>query len=113
MRTSVQAFQLGLVCFLIPFGFAFEPGLLGQGELTTVLASSLSVLAGTAGWAVALVGYCLRPLRLAERGLFAVGGGATICLPTGSQLWVWALAALVASGVWIILTRERNHSGTR
>ena len=32
MRTSLLAFQLSLVSFLIPFAFAFDPGLLGQGE---------------------------------------------------------------------------------
>lgn len=111
MRTSVRAFQLGLVCFLIPFAFAFEPALLGHGDLTAVLISGLSVLAGTAGWAVALVGYWLRPLRIPERVLVGAGSAATICLPTGSVPWIWAASALALAGIWMLASTKRTHSG--
>ena len=73
MRTSARAFQLGLVCFLIPFAFAFEPELLGRGELSAVLISGLSMLIGTAGWAVALGG--LLAATPPHRGTFPRGYG--------------------------------------
>ncbi len=113
MRTSARAFQLGLVCFLIPFAFAFEPGLLGQGELPTILISGLAVLVGTAGWAVALVGYWLRPLRVAERVWVGAAGAAAICLPTGTAPWIWAASALALSGIWILASRNEGRPEAR
>ncbi len=110
MRTSVRAFQLAFVCFLIPFAFAFEPGLLGQGDLGRVVISGLALLIGTAGWAVAVVGYWMRPARVAERicvGAFAAG---VICLPTGSEYWVYAAAALAALAAWFVVTRDRGRA---
>lgn len=113
MRTSGRAFQLGLVCFLIPFAFAFEPGLLGQGELTAIAISGLAVLLGTAGWAVGLVGYWLRPLRVAERVWVGLASAAAICVPTGTGTWIWAASALGLSGIWILATRNVGPTESR
>ena len=112
MRTSARAFQLGLVCFLIPFAFAFEPELLGLGEVSAVLVSGLSMLIGTAGWAVALVGYWLRPLRIAERVLVGTAGAAAICMPTGTVPWAWATSTLALSAIWLLASRNAGRSGS-
>ena len=112
MRTSARAFQLGLVCFLIPFAFAFEPELLGRGEVSAVLISGLSMLIGTAGWAVALVGYWLRPLRIVERVLVGTAGAAAICMPTGTVPWAWATSALALSAIWLLASRNAGRSAS-
>lgn len=109
MRTSMKAFQLGLVCFLIPFAFAFEPRLLGQGTPTLIVASGAALLLGTAGWAVALVGYWLRPLRIAERVGVGAAGAAAICLPTSASAWPWSAVALALFAAWIVATRTRDR----
>ncbi len=107
MRTSALAFRLGLVCFLIPFAFAFEPSLLGDGSPVEIMAASSGLLVGTAGWAAALAGYWLRPLRVWERMVMGLASAAAICLPTGSQLWLSAMAAIGAAGFWVAVSRAR------
>lgn len=113
IRTSVKAFQLALVCFLIPFAFAFEPRLLGQSDPAAIALAGLALVFATAGWAVSLVGYWLRPLFVAERILVGSASAAAICLPTGSAPWAWAVVALVAAGTWIVGTRKKHavHAG--
>lgn len=111
MRTSVRAFQLGLVCFLIPFAFAFDPRLLGGPDLASVLFAGLSLVLGTAGWGVALVGYWLRPIRVSERLVIGATSAGAICLPAGSSTWMWAAGALVILGGWIAATRHQRWSG--
>ncbi len=106
IRTSAAAFRLGLVCFLIPFAFAFEPRLLVHSDPAGTALAGLALVVGTAGWAVSLVGYWLRPLFTVERLIFGAASAAAICLPTGSGSWAWAAAALVAAGAWIVGTRK-------
>ncbi len=108
IRTSMQAFRLGLVCFLIPAAFAFDPRLLGQGNPLEIAAAGAALLLGTAGWAVALVGYWLRPLRVFERLGVGSAAAAAICLPFGSAPWAWAFGMLPIAGLWLVLTRPRS-----
>ena len=112
MGTSTRAFVLALVCFLIPFAFAFDPALLGKGSPVSVAAAAAALLIGTAGWAVALVGYLLRPLRAVERACWGVSSAAVICLPAGDALWTLAVAVLGACGAWLVATRSRP-AGTK
>ncbi len=111
MRTSVQAFRAALVCFLIPVSFAFEPRLLGQGELLPTAAAGLALLAGTAGWAVALVGYFLHPLRGVERVAVGTASAIVICFPTGTMAWTWAITGLVLFAAWTLVTRRMPTAG--
>lgn len=109
MATSAQAFRLALVCFLIPFAFLFDPVLLGQGGLQATVLAGMSLLLGTAGWAVALTGYWLRPLRLPERALVGLAAAVAICVPTGTLPWFWSAAVLLAAGLWLAWTRNRGR----
>ena len=113
IKTSMNAFRLGLVCFLIPFAFAFDPRLLGQGDLLGIAAAGLALLLGTAGWAVALVGYWLRPLRASERLLTGSAAAAAICLPFGAAPWAWATGILALAGLWLVLSPGTNGSPGR
>ena len=111
MRTSLRAFRLSLVCFLIPFAFAFDPALLGLGGPLSIALSAVGILAGTAGWAAALVGYWLRPLGVLERAWIGLAGALVICLPTGTPFWAAAAFALAAAGGWIPLSSRRWRTG--
>ncbi len=113
MRTSVRAFQLALVCFLIPFGFVFDTGLLGSGGVLGVALPGLALLAGTAGWSVALAGYWLGPVRLSQRILTGGAAAAVICLPTGSRLWAGAAVLLGLLATWLAATRRERQAATR
>jgi hypothetical protein len=57
MRTSMLAFRMSFVCFLIPFAFVFDPRLLAQGQSWWTFAAFLSMMLATGAWAVALAGF--------------------------------------------------------
>ena len=101
MTTSLEAFRLSFVSFLIPFAFVFDPRLLADGSSLWVLAAFASLAVATAGWAVALAGWLRRRLNALERCLLAAGAVATILLPTGTLGWLLALAALGGIFAWI------------
>jgi TRAP-type uncharacterized transport system fused permease subunit len=110
MQTGWQAFRLSLVLFLIPFGFVFDPHMLGQGSLWWVAVAFLSTMAATTAWAVALVSFLRRPLTLVERVCWGTVSVAIIMFPTGSTGWSVSIVALVLIGCWTLLLRPRPHS---
>ncbi len=109
MRTSLLACRLSFVCFLIPFAFVFDARLLGEGSVGWVVIAFLSLLAGSAGWAVALVGYLNRSLSPLERLLIAVGSVALIFAPTATLPWFLALTFLVLCALWVFVLQRKSR----
>jgi TRAP-type uncharacterized transport system fused permease subunit len=102
MTTGWIAFRLSLVLFLIPFGFAFDPAVLGHGSAWLIALAALSIGAATSAWAAGLVGYGSRPLHPAERWAYAAAGVAIILLPTGSMAWAAAMGAFLLLVLWTL-----------
>lgn len=90
-KTSFSAFGLSLVAFFVPFGFVFDPGVLGQGGAGQVAGSAAGLFASTALWAVAFGGWCGRPLTWAWRLPIGAAGLASVILPAGSGAWLIAM----------------------
>ena len=111
LKTSARAFGLSVAAFLIPFGFAFDPALLGEGAAGAVLAAILSLLAGTAGWAAAVVGHWRRPLGLLERGVLGASAVTVICVPAGTAIWACGCVALLLAAGWASMRRPPAPSG--
>jgi TRAP-type uncharacterized transport system fused permease subunit len=107
METGWYAFRLSLVLFLIAFGFAFDPLLLGQGPVGNVLIAFAGLLIGTGAWAVSLTGYLFRPLHWLERAAFGSAAVSSIVLPTLSAKWTSCLAAVFAMTLWVFIRRPR------
>ena len=107
MRTSMLAFRMSFVCFLIPFAFVFDPRLLAQGQSLWTLAAFLSMMLATAAWAISLSGYFIRPLGWLMRIVFGAAAVGVILSPTGSVWWWYTLAALCAvfGGSWLLRKR--------
>lgn len=103
MTTSLLAFRMSLVAFFIPFAFAFDESLLGNGSLTQIAAAFASLMCATAAWAVALTGYLKRSLNLAERLLMGAGSLAAIFSPTGTQLWGGGMIVILVITAWCIV----------
>ena len=110
LRTSIYAFRLSLVSFLIPVALAFDPMLLGQGTLAWVTAAFVSLVAATLAWAAAVVGYWNGSLRVGERLWCGTSGAAVVLAPTGTAEWLGSLAALAAAWLWLVV-RSREDRG--
>lgn len=93
VKTSLSAFGLSLVAFFVPFAFVFDPGVLAQGSAAQIVFSALSLLASTALWAVAFGGWAGKPLGWPMRCLIGATGLVAVIAPSGSPLWLTALAA--------------------
>lgn len=107
MTTSLQAFRLSFVSFFIPFAFAFDPRLLGEGSVLGVLGAAVSLLAGTTFWVTAPAGYLAGPLNPVERGLSAGCGLGLIFSIAGSTAWFVAVGCSAVVLLWILLFKRR------
>lgn len=73
LLTGVSAVRLGLAGFVLPFMFVYGPSMILEGEPMRIALSAVTGAIGVSGLAVALQGWLLRELNIAERVLFAVG----------------------------------------
>jgi TRAP transporter 4TM/12TM fusion protein len=110
MRTGTIAFRMSLVCFLIPFAFAFDPSLLAQGATLWTIVALFSTLSATAAWAVAVVGYLNYDLGPLARLLIAVASVAVILAPTATMPWLVSqvVLAVLLTAAWIYGRRVRQ-----
>ncbi|MDA0204756.1 MAG: TRAP transporter fused permease subunit [Acidobacteria bacterium] len=97
LRTSMEALRLSFVCFLIPFAFAVDPHLLGEGSLDMVALAVISLCLATALWAIALAGYLRGPVPVWLRGLAGLCSVALILAPSGTPAWMAALGCALAA----------------
>ena len=74
MKTGVTAMKLGIVAFIIPFMFVFEPALLMQGSTTEIVTAFASALIGVIGIASGMQNWLLVRCRLWERALLLASG---------------------------------------
>lgn len=74
MKTGFEAVKLGLIAFIVPFFFVFEPALLLNGEPSVILQAIVSATVGLIALAAGLQGYLLRTCPLWQRILLAASG---------------------------------------
>lgn len=118
-RTSLVALKLGAASYLLPFLFALNPALVGQGTAAEVALAAASALVAGAMLAFAAEGSIgVRRIGALARCLLASGalvvGGATIWLGRSSPAAFGVLLAGVALAVTIrILAKESAPHGSR
>ena len=66
-KTGWMATRLALVAFIVPFMFAYDPGLLLMGPTTNIILSVVTASVGVFCLAVAICGYFRRMLGITER----------------------------------------------
>jgi TRAP transporter 4TM/12TM fusion protein len=98
MSTGVEAFRLGLVGFLVPFAFVFQPALLLQGTVTEVILATATTCLGVACLAAFLIGHIWSPLSWLQRGLFFCAAFILVFPAIGMEVLGVLLA--VALFVW-------------
>ena len=71
---ETNAMKTGIVAFIIPFMFVFEPALLMQGSTTEIVTAFTSALVGVIGVASGMQNWLLVRCRLWERALLLASG---------------------------------------
>lgn len=74
MKTGVTAMKLGIVAFIIPFMFVFEPALLMQGSASEIAIAFCTALTGVIGVASGMQNWLLMRCRLWERVVLLSSG---------------------------------------
>lgn len=107
MKTGVISVKLGIVAFVIPFMFVYQPALMLQGEPAALLTACITSVIGVLGMAGGLQGYFIARCRMWERPLLVLGGLALI--DSGSLTDLIGIGALAAvSLLQLIRTRRAN-----
>ncbi|AGA69291.1 TRAP transporter, 4TM/12TM fusion protein [Desulfitobacterium dichloroeliminans LMG P-21439] len=74
MTTGWVAVRIGIVAFIIPFMFVYQPALLWQGPIHIVLLSLLTACIGVVGLAGGVMGWFVVKATIIERFMLIVGG---------------------------------------
>ncbi len=74
MKTGFTSMKLGVVAFIVPVMFVYEPSLLWQGSLFSSAAATVTAIIGVIGLSGALQNWLLRACTLPERILLLAGG---------------------------------------
>ena len=112
MKTSVVAFGMCAVAFLIPFAFLADKALLFQGSVMQIAIAGVGLLFSTVIWAMGITGFIVRDLNRTERALLLACGAAAMVTQTGSLIWSASIAASVLYVVLhVVFARRNNHHG--
>lgn len=96
MRIALVAVKYGLVAFLIPYFFVFDPRLLGIGELPTLIMPFISGMIGTLALASSLQGWFLGHAGLLSRILLFTG--AMLLIMPGLTSNIIGIACIFLAG---------------
>ena len=77
MKTGFTSMKLGVVAFVVPIMFVYEPSLLWQGDITSSITATITAIIGVIGLSGALQNWLLRSCTVPERILLLIGG---LCL---------------------------------
>ena len=110
MRTGYASMRLGIIAYLVPFIFVFDPLLLFQGPAHLVFLAAATAFAGTVVVGIAMVGYFVRPIGWFLRIVLAISGIGLLIPPGGAIAYSWlanAIGAVVT--VLFIVTEWRGR----
>ncbi|NNG03498.1 MAG: TRAP transporter fused permease subunit, partial [Inquilinus sp.] len=103
MRTSVEAFRIGLAAFIVPFMFFYSPAMLMEGDWTLILHVFVTALIGVyalsaavQGWFFGALPVLLRVALLVAAVLMIKGGWATDLTGVGIALGIGVFQRTVA-----------------
>jgi TRAP-type uncharacterized transport system fused permease subunit len=112
MRTGYACMRLGIIAYVVPFVFVFDPLLLLEGPPALVTLAIATAVIGTIAIGIAMVGYLVRPLGWSQRLFLLVGGIGLLIPPGGAIAYSWASNATGATICLVILLAEWRNNGT-
>ncbi|MCM3713990.1 TRAP transporter permease [Halalkalibacter oceani] len=108
MVVATQAFKLGLVGFIIPFMFVYNPALLLDGEVSQIIVSVLTAVIGVLAFGAALKGWFKVYLPLWNRLLLLAG---SLLLINQSYIFDFiGLSLILLSGLNIYMLVQKSGS---
>jgi TRAP transporter 4TM/12TM fusion protein len=112
MRTGYACMRLGIIAYVVPFVFVFDPLLLLEGSGWLVSLAITTAVIGTVAIGVAMVGFLLRPIDGIRRALLLVSGLALLVPPGGQITYSWALnlsGAVVCLAILLVEWRRKGE----
>lgn len=108
LKTGLVAIKLGLVVFMIPYAFVYNPSLLMIGTTGAIVIHIITAVLGISLWAFGLEGYFKRSLRAVTRGAFILAGVLLIWPIPWVSFTGFALAAPFL--VWETVGKGRRNA---
>ena len=105
-KTGWTGMRLGIVAYLVPFVFVFNPALILKGTAGEVALALVTAAIAVTLLGIGCAGFLFRPLGWTKRGLVGLAG---LCLfpPPSDGLWLAANVIGLALGIFLIVW-ERN-----
>jgi TRAP-type uncharacterized transport system fused permease subunit len=102
--------RLGIVAYIVPFLFVFQPALIAKGSAAEIVTACLTASAGVILLSIACVGYLFQPMSWPKR-LWAIAAGACFMLPPGTGVAPAAADAVgLTLGIALLLWEHRHRA---
>ena len=106
MKTGWVSVKLGIVAFIIPFMFAYQPALMLQGDALTVGRAVVTSIVGVLGLSGGMQGYFVSRCHSWERLLLIAGG--LMLIDSGSMTDVTGVAFMAGVGILQWMRRKNT-----
>ena len=107
-RVCFTAMRLGIVAYIIPFMFAYNPALLLVGPLSDVVRACITALIGVVALSGATMGFLFRAMTPVERILLG-GAGIALIFPGIVTDYIGIPLAIIICA-WNYFTRKRESA---
>ena len=108
MRTSVEAFKICAVAFLIPFAFLADEALLFIGSYVDILLAGVGLIFSTVIWAIGVIGFAKRRMNKLERIIMMACGFFAMISQTASVIWLIAIGTSLVYLAYHWLTKNKE-----
>ena len=105
METGFIALKLGIVAFIVPYMFVYQPALLGIGETPEIIWAAITAIIGVIGIAGGMQSWLLCSTSAWERAFLLIGG-LTLIYP-GPSTDIIGFGLLFSVGIVQMLRRRR------
>ena len=108
-KTGWAGVRLGIVAYLVPFVFVFQPALIFHGTAVEVLTVAMKTGIGVGVLAVGMAGYMFRSMTLPEQAICTICGVLIMVVPFG-MAFSWPLlgtAAVIMVAISVMQWRQR------